>query len=438
MNSIIERQKIIAFMLLTALFICSVQSAGYSGELFWGIGEALGGAGEAVGVGLGAAGEGIGDGFGAVGEGLGAAGEGLGAAWEAFDAVGEAFGVHPIELIATGGITALLRHIPLPEAHVRGRVRGASNVFVIPESGQIGIVVSGSVYFWDSNSERFATPLIHGAPIFNFVVSPDGGVLATTSEGGNVQLWTRDTASAQMPWIPSGQQLNLNLTGFTTWTRLKLEPKIQILSTAFSPDGEILAGGSAHGTVRLWDAMTGGIRTTLHGHPDTVTSVNFSPDGGLLATASADGTVRLWDPRTGDHRTTLSGHTGSVLSVAFHPLNGLLASASIDGTVRLWNPNTGVHEATLDHESPVLDIAFSPDGEVLASANINGSVRLWDPETRRVHALLGHGSPVTTVAFGSDKHTIITGGRDGLIRQWEVWDAADSAPVYSRPTPSRR
>ena len=428
-----KSQKTIVITLLIVLLVCGLQGVSYSGELFWGLGEALG----AVGEGLGAAGEGLGAGFGAVGEGLGAAGEGLGAAWEAFETVGEAFGVHPIELIATGGISALLRHIPLPEAHVRGRVRGASNVFVIPESGQIGIVVSGSVYFWNSNAEQFAAPLIHGAPIFNFVVSPDGGMLATTSEGGNVQLWTRDAARVDMPWTPSGQQLNLNLTGFTTWAQLKLEPKIQILSTAFSPDGEILAGGSAHGTVRLWNAMTGGIRTTLHGHSDTVTSVTFSPDGGMLATASADGTVRLWDPRTGNHQTKLAGHTGSVLSVAFNPVNGLLASASIDGTVRLWNPNTGGHEATLDHESPVLDIAFSPDGEVLASANVNGSVRLWDPDTRTVHALLGHGSPVTTVAFGADKHTVITGSRDGQIRQWEVWDATDSAPeILSASTAS--
>ena len=424
MKSRIESRKIIVLMLLTTYLICGAQSVSHGGELFWGLGEAVG----AIGEGLGAAGEGIGAGFGAVGEGLGAAGEGLGAAWEAFETVGEAFGVHPIELIATGGISALLRHIPLPEAHVRGRVRGASNVFVIPESGQIGIVVSGSVYFWDSNAEQFAAPLIHGAPIFNFVVSPDGGVLATTSEGGNVQLWTRDPANVDMPWTPSGRQLDMSVVGYTTWAQLKLEPKIHILSTAFSPDSEILAGGSAHGTVRLWNAMTGGIRTTLHGHSDTVTSVTFSPDGGMLATASADGTVRLWDPRTGDYRTTLAGHTGSVLSVAFNPVNGLLASASIDGTVRLWNPNTGGHEATLDHESPVLDIAFSPDGEVLASANINGSVRLWDPETRRVHALLGHGSPVTTVAFGADKHSVITGSKDGRIRQWEVWDATDSVP----------
>ena len=428
MKSRATSRKIIIFMLLTAFLFCGVQGVGYSGELFWGLGEIFGAVGEGLGAGLGAAGGGIGAGFGAVGEGLGAAGEGLGAAWEAFDAVGEAFGVHPVELIATGGISVILRYIPLPDANVRGRVRGASNVFVIPDGGAIGIVVSGSVHFWDPHTEQFAAPLIHGAPIFNFVVSPDSGLLATTSEGGNVQLWSRNAASVDSPWVPSGQQLDMTIAGYTTWAQLKLEPKIQILSTAFSPDGEILAGGSARGTVRLWNATTGGIRTTLRGHTDSVTSIAFSPDGGLLATASADGTVRLWNPGTGDLHATLSGHTGSVLSVAFSRANGLLASASTDGTVRLWNPNTGGHEATLDHESPVLDIAFSPDGDVLASANVNGSVRLWDPNTRTVQALLGHGSPVTTVAFGSDKNTLITGSRDGLIRQWEVWDVTDSAP----------
>ena len=428
MKSRATSRKIIIFMLLTAFLFCGVQGVGYSGELFWGLGEALGGAGEAVGAGLGAAGEGIGAGFGAVGEGLGAAGEGLGAAWEAFDAVGEAFGVHPVEIIATGGISVILRYIPIPDANVVGQVRGASNIFVIPDGGPIGLVVSGSVHFWDSHTEQFAAPLIHGAPIFNFVVSPDSGLLATTSEGGNVQLWSRNAASVDSPWVPSGQQLDMSIAGYTTWAQLKLEPKIQILSTAFSPDGEILAGGSARGTVRLWNAMTGSIRTTLRGHTDSVTSIAFSPDGGLLATASADGTVRLWNPGTGDLHATLSGHTSSVLSVAFSPATSLLASASLDGTVRLWNPSTGAQEDTLDHESPVLDIAFSPDGDVLATANINGSVRLWDPETKRVQALLGHGSPVTTVAFGADKHNVITGSRDGRIRQWEVWDVADSGP----------
>ena len=235
MNSRATSRKIIIFMLLTVFLVCGVQGVGYGGELFWGLGEIFG-----------AVGEGLGAGLGAVGEGLGAAGEGLGAAWEDFDAVGEAFGVHPVELIATGGISVILRYIPLPDANVVGQVRSASNIFVIP----------------------------------------DGGLLATTSEGGNVQLWSRNADSADSSWVPSGQQLNLTLTGYTTWAQLKLEPRIHVLSTAFSPDGEILAGGSARGTLRLWNATTGGIRTTLRGHTDSVTSIAFSPDGGLLATAA--------------------------------------------------------------------------------------------------------------------------------------------------------
>ena len=425
MKLILDSQKVIVIPLLVAFLIGGVQHVSYGGEVFWEIGEALGAGFGAVGEGLGGAGEGLGAGLGAVGEGVGA---GLGGVWEAFDTIGEAVGIHPVELVATGGFSAFIRLIPLPEANASGHVRGASSVFVLPDGGHIGIVVSGSVYFWDPHMERFTAPLIHGAPIFRFVVSPDGGMLATTSEGGNVQLWTRDTASADSPWVPTGQQLDMSVVGYTTWAQLKLEPKIHILSTAFSPDGEILAGGSARGTVRLWNATTGGLRTTLRGHTDSVTSIAFSPDGRRLATASVDGTVRLWNPATGVPEATLSGHRSSVVSVAFNPVDDQLASASLDGTVRLWNPGTGELEATLDHETPVLDVAFSPDGEVLASANVNGSVRLWDPDTRTVHALLGHGSPVTTVAFGADKHTIIAGSRDGQVRQWEVWDAADSAP----------
>ena len=47
MKSRATSRKIIIFMLLTAFLICGVQGVGYSGELFWGLGEALGGAGEA-------------------------------------------------------------------------------------------------------------------------------------------------------------------------------------------------------------------------------------------------------------------------------------------------------------------------------------------------------------------------------------------------------
>jgi WD40 repeat protein len=66
----------------------------------------------------------------------------------------------------------------------------------------------------------------------------------------------------------------------------------------FSPDGKVVATGSADKTERFWNAADG----SALGRPVTlsaaVTYVTFSPDSRTILTRSDDGIARFWHAPT--------------------------------------------------------------------------------------------------------------------------------------------
>lgn len=87
-------------------------------------------------------------------------------------------------------------------------------------------------------------------------------------------------------------------------------PRADNLLVKWSPDGKRLAVGGGlepafkgnpfvegweENAVMIWDVTTGELLHLFLGHTGRVLSLAWSPDGGMLASGSADGTVIVWD-----------------------------------------------------------------------------------------------------------------------------------------------
>jgi roadblock/LC7 domain-containing protein len=302
---------------------------------------------------------------------------------------------------------------------VRGRSPEQFAAMIADKLAELGVIVSMSPTGLQATvpaPPRWAAPapvppshlartlIGHFDRVSGVAYSPDGGLLATSSDDNTARVWDPVT----------GKRLR-KLTGHILTGQLGA-----VAGVAFSPDGRLLATAGGDRTARVWDPATGKHLRKLVGHTGTVHGVAFSRDGRLLATAGGDDTARVWDPATGEHVHTLTGHPGGVLAVAFSP-DGLLLATSGYGRVRLWDQTTGKHLRILTVDGDWLfGASFSPDGRLLAIADGDGTARIWDPATgEHLRTLTGHTGGLLGVAFSPDGLLLATAGSDKTARIWD-------------------
>ena len=222
-----------------------------------------------------------------------------------------------------------------------------------------------------------------------------------------------------------------------------------VFSVAWSPDGRLLASGSADFTVKVWDAATWRERATLRGHTESVRSVAWSPDGLRLASSAGDDTLRVWDLASQKSILTIPTEFGWMTrNVVWNPEGTKLASCGTsgpspnvgEGLTKIWDARTGQELLRMKGPSGlVFAVAWSPDGKRLASTGNYDvpHIRIWDADTGRlIREIEGvaSGVAVSAVAWSPDGTRLAAVQTDFV----QVWDTPEWGLQWRARAASRR
>jgi len=307
---------------------------------------------------------------------------------------------------------------------------------------QVGYLRDGTVVMSlgsDGTVRRWELPQVvlfdqHLDWISDMDVSNDGSLLATTSSDGKAYIIDRNDTSkaaatvstnirqAGVRFDPTDPHRVLTLGVYDAapelwhWggggnpehVRTYAKPPLPIsggylLSFAISPDGMVVAGTDTSGTLHLWDARTGALRTdrySLGSGPLYNYAVAFDPSSRLIAATGPD-EVRVWRLGTAEPLLRLPHHNAT--GVAFDPSGQHLVSTAGDGTVNIWARDGKLERGLMAHDAPSSNPSFSKDGGLLAVGTAEGLVEVWDVHSGMTVTLdRHHNDSVSSVVFLPD------------------------------------
>jgi WD40 repeat protein len=228
-------------------------------------------------------------------------------------------------------------------------------------------------------------------PVRGVALSTDGKLVAAVAgnakEVGSLTLW--DLGTTKPCW---------------TFTE-----KQGLRAVAFAPDGKLLAAGGQDKIVRIFDAATGKVTTSIN-HPEPILDVAFSPEGTLLATTCGDNAMRVWDIATGTEKLTCRGQLGRMERVQFSPDGKLLLTSGGQDGAKIWDAGSGAVKRTWTVPKASLHCAVFANSNWIMAGDSQITLHLWNIETGAERARLSGFGSGPELAFATDGDRFVFSG----------------------------
>jgi len=321
---------------------------------------------------------------------------------------------------------------------MRGHTNFVFGVAYLP-GGQHIITCSGdgSLRLWDLESSAQIGDEWRdegdGAGILTMALSPNSKTLASGSNDGTVRVWDIETRKViakwevhtegvwMVCWSPDGERVASGSDDGTVWVwDVKNREPVESLNpiktgfdsvyaVSYSPKATMIAtGGHGKDEIKIWDAKTGKLLSTIEDCYEGVWSLVWTSDEKKLIAGMGDGLIRIFDTATWQEIAVLDKHEDEpVTSLTLFPNDRLLTSSSRDKTVWLWYLDTNLPVGPpLQHENSVNCVAFSANGKLLSTACDDGNAYMWDVQAILKTAGLENLLSIPHVSINLDSYSL--------------------------------
>jgi len=264
-----------------------------------------------------------------------------------------------------------------------------------------------------------------------------GNYVAVGSFEPGIEIWNLDVMNALEPTVVLG---GMDTRGAEEdWMRMQMPSSTAVGSSNNGGKKKKKRGAQSGGGLREGS------------HTDAVMGLSWNAvHRQVLASGSADGTVKLWDVTQaggGDYArpsATLTHHSDKVQSLAWHPSEGtLLATGGYDRRVCLvdarsaasGNANQNVKKAKLSADCEAL--AWDPHNQqYLTAASEDGMVRCWDVRKfgeEPVWSVVAHAyGGVSDICYNSKvPGMLVTCSIDKTVALWDTVAQNNGSPPAS-------